>query len=733
MPEQKRVLFSSFLERIDIPIKRQKPFLIQVMVLLAAVVIILFIDPNSFSLDVAEGQASPKTIRSPRDISLIDERQTNEARRIEAEKIEPVLERIDGAEQEMLGKFDRFMDVCTKFFQEWREKDPTLLAESVITSSFAASDRLLTLSEISELIVLTPKEFELMKSAAKQILQNLCQKVITARNLENMRSEVKKQVGDFPFGGLGNRLATELIRNSLKINAIENEKLTRQKREVAARQVIPVVRKFDKGQVIVQVGENLSEHQVYILRTIEKQIKKNRLLSLLGNILLTGLLIVISLLHLRFTQHAVLKDDEMFRLMCGLWIGAILLGKVAYALGSAYDRSYLSLLLAPLPAIGLLMALLLDYQVAIFQQMLLGVLMFVVAESEARMALISLLGGVIGILVSDFPMTHSNVRASIGWAGVKIGIGNFVGLLAFLMIDAENFSLLGISGLSAMLLAALGNGILTAILTNGVLPYIESFFALATGARLLELADLAQPLIKRLAEEAPGTYQHSIMVANLAEAAAKEVKADALLVKIGGYYHDIGKLKRPLYFGENQSTKNQHDHLTPYMSSLILVGHIRDGIDLAREYGLPDRVISFITQHHGTTLITYFYQQATTATDGQEVNQERFRYPGPKPQTKESAIVMLADSVEAAARTLPQYSHSRIEALVQKIIDHKLNDENQLDESDLTLKDLEKIEQSFVRVLTSMYHSRVDYPGKLSNQPKGGTDGSPHKQPAKEN
>ncbi|MBI3037571.1 HDIG domain-containing protein, partial [bacterium] len=265
-----------------------------------------------------------------------------------------------------------------------------------------------------------------------------------------------------------------------------------------------------------------------------------------------------------------------------------------------------------------------------------------------------------------------------------------------------------------------GNGIISGILTNGVLPYLETFFALATSSKLLELTDLSQPILKRLAEEAPGTHHHSLMVGTLAEAASKEISGDVLLTKIGAYYHDIGKLKRPLYFAENQSDRNQHDQLTPYMSSLILVGHIRDGLELAKEYSLPDQVTPFISQHHGTTLISYFYQQAKSDTDGQEVSEDRFRYPGPKPQTKETAIVMLADSIEAAVRTLPQHTRGSIEGLVKKIIENKFNDENQLDESDLTLKDIEKIEQTFIRVLTSMYHGRVDYPGKLSNQPKGG-------------
>jgi putative nucleotidyltransferase with HDIG domain len=297
-------------------------------------------------------------------------------------------------------------------------------------------------------------------------------------------------------------------------------------------------------------------------------------------------------------------------------------------------------------------------------------------------------------------------------------------MLAFILLDTESFSAMNVQEILMVAGFGLMNGVFSGILANGVLPYMESMFSLATSSRLLELADLSQPLLKRLAEEAPGTYQHSVAVATLAEAAANGINADPLLTKIAAYFHDIGKLKRPMYFSENQSDENRHDQVTPYMSSLILIGHIRDSLDLGREYGLPERVLSIMSQHHGTTLISYFFEEAKKNKDGEEVNEERFRYPGPKPQTKEAAIVMLADSVEAAARTLPQHTHSKIEGLVQKIIEHKLNDENQLDESDLTLKDIEKIEQIFVRTISSMYHGRIDYPGKLSNQPKGATDGS---------
>ncbi len=717
---------STFLDWLEIPAKRQRSFLAQLGVFAGLMVLILIIEFSGFSADVEEGKESPKC---PRTISFLDEKKTQELKRLEEEKIDPVITHFENAEGDMLAKLDRFFEEASQFYQAHQgQAEPP---EGAIASYFLA-DRLLEPDGLRSLLSLTPQEFERMKRSARQILRNYSQEVITTRTLETTRGKVTQNTMALPGSLTFKQVTAEIVKNALSINAIEDEKQTRQLREAASRAVAPVMRSFSKGQKILEKGVIVTADDLYVLRTIESQIHKNRVLALAGNILLAALVLVISLAYLRLTRSQILKEPEQFRLIGGLWIAALLLGKVVYSFGDAYDQPSLALLLTPLPSVGILMAILLDFQVAMFNQLLLGVLMFLVAQANARYAIVSLLGGVIGILAWRSSAKESNMRSTVGWSGVKVGIGNSVALLGLLMLDAESFSFMRVREIAEVVACGFGNGILSGVLTNGALPYIESFFSLATSSRLLELADLSQPLIKRLAEEAPGTYQHSVIVGNLSEAAANEINADALLAKIGGYFHDIGKLKRPAYFAENQTAGNRHDQVTPYMSSLILVGHIRDGLDLGREYGLPERVLSLISQHHGTTLISYFYEQAKTDTEGEAVNEERFRYPGPKPQTKEAAIIMLADAVEAASRTLPQHTHSRIEGLVEKIIENKFSDENQLDESDLTLKDIERIQQTFVRVLTSMYHGRIDYPGKLSNQPKGASDGSAHQQPPKE-
>jgi putative nucleotidyltransferase with HDIG domain len=253
----------------------------------------------------------------------------------------------------------------------------------------------------------------------------------------------------------------------------------------------------------------------------------------------------------------------------------------------------------------------------------------------------------------------------------------------------------------------------------GMAPIIESLFGYTTDIKLLELANLDHPLLKDLILQAPGTYHHSIIVGSLVEAGAKSIAANPLLARVSAYYHDIGKLKKPLYFIENAGgMENKHDHLTPTMSSLILTSHVKDGVELAHENRLGERIVHIIQQHHGTSLISYFYQKAKEKENPEmdSIDEKDFRYPGPKPQTKEAGIVMLADAVEAASRTLSEPTPSRIKGLVQRIVNNIFLD-GQMEECELTLKDLQKIEESFSRILTAYFHQRIDYPPLPSLEP----------------
>jgi putative nucleotidyltransferase with HDIG domain len=275
---------------------------------------------------------------------------------------------------------------------------------------------------------------------------------------------------------------------------------------------------------------------------------------------------------------------------------------------------------------------------------------------------------------------------------------------------------------------------MSTMLAGATLPVFEQIFHVTTDITWLELSDLNHPLMKRLSIEAPGTYHHSLVVANLSEAAAESIGANATMSRVCSYFHDIGKLTKPEYFIENMNPDdNPHDDLTARMSALILMAHVKDGVDLALKHGLNSKIISVIEQHHGTSLVWYFYRRAldqkkeairlveqdkAREDDVPDVTEEGFRYPGPKPEFKESAIISLADAVESASRTLAKPTPARVEQLVDDIIRNRILD-HQLDECDLTLAELSEIKASFVRTLSSMMHNRIKYPKEPTEKEKG--------------
>jgi putative nucleotidyltransferase with HDIG domain len=258
---------------------------------------------------------------------------------------------------------------------------------------------------------------------------------------------------------------------------------------------------------------------------------------------------------------------------------------------------------------------------------------------------------------------------------------------------------------------AVMSGMLASAMASMLLPALESLFRITTDIRLLELSNLNAPILRRLSVEAPGTYHHSLMVGTLGEAAAEAIGANPLLVRVAAYYHDLGKMLKPEYFIENQLYgMNKHERLSPNMSCLIIASHVKDGLELAKEIGLAERIRDMIPQHHGTRIMTYFYQKAKDSLGPEEVVETDFRYPGPKPQSKEAAIMMMADSVEAASRTLTNPTPAQIQGMIDRLADAIVAD-NQFDECDITLREVRLVKESFFKILSGIYHRRIDYPG----------------------
>lgn len=357
--------------------------------------------------------------------------------------------------------------------------------------------------------------------------------------------------------------------------------------------------------------------------------------------------------------------------------------------------------LIPLALVGLILAVLLDDLVALFMVVSGGILTGLFVKGNIYLTFSALLGGIAAaLLVTEIRKREDLIRAAVE---ISLILAVISMITASLIKDMRFILLAGLLGL--------GNGAVTAVLTLGLLPVLERISGITTPMHLLELASPDQPLMRELVSKAPGTYTHSVIMGNLANAAALEIGADAQLARVGSYYHDIGKIKRSSFFVENQpSGSNGHVNLKPNLSALVITAHVKEGVELAREYHLPQEVVDIIRQHHGTSLVRYFYARALEEGGGADaVSESRFRYPGEKPQSKEAALVMLADAVEAAAKALEKPTPVKLEQLVKSLVEERLED-GQLSESNMTMGDLEKMSKAFVRVLSGMYHERIEYP-----------------------
>ena len=355
----------------------------------------------------------------------------------------------------------------------------------------------------------------------------------------------------------------------------------------------------------------------------------------------------------------------------------------------------------------MLTAILLKPRLALITNIILAVMAGLLAFSSSTGMFTAAMFGVMmtsivsGSLCLGIVKTRQQ-RLSIMMAGLAVAVSNMLTTIAVGLINNASRN-----DVFVWALWSAGSGILSAVLCIGLQPLLEWLFNLVTSAKLLELSNPNHPLLRRLLLEAPGTYHHSIIVANLAEAAASSVGANGLLARVGAYYHDVGKLKRPMYFKENQMGDNPHDRTDPRVSTAILTAHPRDGVQMAVKHRIPEPILDIIQQHHGDTPVLYFYDKAVK--QGDAVNIADFRYDGPRPRSREAAIVMLADTVEAAARALPDPNLEKMDALIRKLVRGKMED-RQLDECPLTFSDLDKICKAFLTVLTGVFHERIEYP-----------------------
>jgi len=466
--------------------------------------------------------------------------------------------------------------------------------------------------------------------------------------------------------------------------------------------------KVNKGELVVEAGHRVTERAARIIEEVARREGVGSRLHAYGG-LVTLLLVFFYLFYrdIRRYRPALISDTRKIFLLAFLLLFTVVLTQFSKNIFSLLaDKLQLDLVTIgfalPVAAGAMLVSLLLDFHLALSFSFVVSVLLGISFQGDPFIPVYYFLGSVVAAL----SVVRCKKRTALLKAGALTGLVSFVAILGIDLYRGELMAR-GVYDLTAGFLGAVS----VTMIVSVTLPFFEAVFDIATDIKLLELLDPNHPLLKALVYKSPGTYHHSIMIGNLAEAAAEAINENPLLARIGAYYHDIGKIQKPEYYIENQRpTENKHDRLTPSMSSLIIASHVKEGVEVARQHKLPPAVIDIIHQHHGTSLITYFYQKAKELQPYVAIAESDYRYAGPRPRTKVAAIVMLADSVEAASRTLEDPTPQRIHALTSSIITRIFLDD-QLSMCDLTLKDLRDISKSFNLILTGIFHHRIDYPG----------------------
>lgn len=554
-------------------------------------------------------------------------------------------------------------------------------------------------------------EYHLTDLKGRLISQETIPSFLRAQ-LQQSGNELKEETRSALF-----RIASKLVRP----NTIYNEALTLDKRDTSRNAVSDVVvrENFRKGQIIVAKGDIITPRHV---RIVELMREKNEFLNTAQ--MITGLILFALILFVTFYLFGN-HNIRGFRLNTKdvAFAGATLLLFLLFTrVGKAISYSIAEQLTAipadawffaiPVAGAGMLVRLTLKSEHAVIFSIVFAFLAGLIMDEMLFYSIFTLIGCLVG---ANFVRKVKN-RLTLMWSGLVVGLVNVLMLMGYLLLQGELFT-----G-EAVITLILGfcGGIASGFVVSSILPVFEAGFSYTTDIKLLELANLNHPLLRELILRSPGSYHHSMMVGSLCEAAAEEIGANSLLARVGAYYHDVGKSKNPGYFAENQKFgENPHDKLKPNMSALIIKAHVKDGAEMGRQHRLPKEIIAFIEQHHGTSLISYFYHKAKQLEDPDipEVDEKDYRYPGPKPQTREAAICLLADGTEAASRAMPNKTPARLKGLVHTMINRAFTD-GQLDECDLTLKDLNAIASAFTRILTGIYHHRPQYPGATRKEPK---------------
>lgn len=661
--------------------------------------------PKKYDLRV--GAISHVTVDATKDI--VDEVTTEEKRNAAAETVEPSYRFQQGVKEEVLSSLDQaFQELRTvQQYGLTLRSDDQQNSRSVRPFSEDEIDYALMLlntmdlnrTQLTTLMRIDTNSFEEMVNTVTVAVENSLNTTIREGQVSQSIMTIQQIVGYKLDVSLTQNIIPTVLRSCVKPNMIIDEEATGEARQKAIDAVEPVI--YLQGQNIIREGDRITHSQVEMLRTLGLLNDNHYDYSVYkGAVILTILSFICLLMLLRLLMKDILKDIRKLAVILIILVLCFGFASLATLLPSLY--------IIPI-ALGMILGtVLIGYRAGLVMSVPLALLFAGITSVSSTTTFydvfliisITLSGGVATVwFLKGRPQ---RVRVLI--SGLIAALFSLVMIVGVKLLTADETLDMIHTGIWA-----LAGSLLSGVLAVALQPVFEGVFHLATPSRLLEITNPNQPLMKRLMLEAPGTYHHSIIVANLAESAADKIGANAYLARAGAYYHDIGKLKRPGYFSENQRGGNPHENTDPYVSAAILTAHTRDGALIAQKNHLPPEVQDIILQHHGVTPVMFFYHKALQMSDGKHVDINDFRYAGPKPQTREASVVMLADTIEAAVRSMKDPTPKGIDQFIERLIRGKLED-GQLSDCQLSLRDIDQICSAFSGILKGVYHERIEYP-----------------------
>jgi cyclic-di-AMP phosphodiesterase PgpH len=654
-------------------------------------VIILSIEFSPFGSLIEQGKPSPRAILAPETVQYIDKTKTREQQDAAAAAVQDVFITDGKVAGQVLSDVEDLFKVVDEV-----SALPLSPGQKAEEAAVRVKNKVLA-GQAAALVGLTSDQRQQVRDVVIQSVARVMGRGVSQDTIAAAAQEIKNSVGDFTKDAAIAANAVPVATAALKPNLTLDAKETARRRKAARDAIKPVITTKLEGEVIISKGEIVTGDDVELLKSLGfKQATFTPLNVLFTAIFVFLLFAATGMYMLRFKR--IFYDSPGLLALLG---STVVLYAVVAKILTVAARSWSPFwgFLMPTAAVAIIIAVLFDSGTALITVAICALLTGVVTGGNFSLVALALLGGLFPALYVSRTSSRHQMRR--------------VGLYTAFWVAAVAFGATALTQSHQGMLVNAGigfiNGAVCTIIAMGSLPFLETTFRVTTNTWLLELASPDQELLKELSMKAPGTYSHSVMVANLAESAAREIGSDPMLARVSAYYHDIGKLKRPHFFVENQAPgENPHANLSPNLSALIITAHVKDGVEMLEKNHIPPDLVEIIKQHHGTSVVRYFYEMALETEDSVEV--ERFRYHFDKPRRRTAGILMLSDALEATARTLDRPSAASIEQMVNRVVDGKLED-GQLDECALTFDELKRIRSVFSKILIGTYHPRIDYPG----------------------